>query len=164
MSPVAYVAPAVPQIDFRVGTNPSVIQRDFSNNYSNTTFRFLWQYTVPNGRRAIVEYVNVILTADGTIIPAGTVSVVSNYIISGGPNTSTSFIFMRSGDGPGRIAKLSLWGGTQMLPGDTWQSFLSSTNCGITGLVRTTFRAIEYDVTDPCAENPCAPAGGGGGG
>ncbi len=147
MSPVAYGGVAS-QEDFRIGLNPLVIQRDFSNNYTNTTFRFLWQYTVPAGRRAIIEYINVILTADGTIIPAGSVSVVSNYILSGGPNTSTSFIFMRSGDGPGRIAKLGIIGGLgrQMLTGDTWQCFLSSVNCGTTGLVRTTFAGIEYDA------------------
>lgn len=162
MSPVGYVANFQPQNDFRSGAAPVVIHIDTSINFVSNSFGLTgFSYVVPSGRRAVVEHMNVIVTASGTVGPGGNIQVTLNYIRFGGLNSTTQIMRFEAGDGPGRVNLLSLKGG-QMMPQDRWQVFFFSTNSQIIGEFRTTLHGIEYAVTDPCA--PCIPAGGGGGG
>ena len=143
--PVGYAGVA-PQENFRVGLGViTELGDDFrEHSFGNTTFRTGFNYTVPAGRRAIIERLDVSVYLDGTIAAGGTVSVDINFIPAGGASHALQIFDLRVGDGPGQVDSFAQrWG--QLLPGDQIQTFLSSLNCGTTGSYRSQIRGVEYD-------------------
>lgn len=147
MSPVAYGGVRAAG-DFYIGANPlTELPNDFfDRSFGNTTFAFGFNYVVPLGRRAFIERVDIILRVTGPpVIPGGIIRVDQNFIAAGASAASIDVMVFGPGEGPGTSSILGKPFGL-LNPGDTLQTFLSSTNCGTSGTYISSIRGVEYDA------------------
>ncbi len=134
--------------NFRIGDNPltDLANDFFDQSFANTTFAFGFNYVVPPLRRAFIDRVDIIVRVEGPpVIPGGLITVVQNYIASGGPAAAEDVMVFEPGEGPGTSSILGKPFGL-LLPGDTLQCFISTLNCGTSGRFISSIRGAEYDV------------------